>query len=111
MANGVEQRIIALCASPPSGLLAPSSPLPGVVLLIIGCRFEPYPRSKLLTSAVAGESRMSWRSGRLGLEGGSSALPPTFASGHQLRPLVLLLPLDEMIDYVAGVSADGEQRC
>jgi hypothetical protein len=37
-------------------------------------------------------------------------MPYTFASGHQLRPLVLLLPLDEVIDYVASVSADGEQR-
>jgi hypothetical protein len=36
--------------------------------------------------------------------------PYPFASVHQLGKLVLLLPLDEVIDYVAGVSADGEQR-
>ncbi len=37
-------------------------------------------------------------------------VPGTLASGHDLREVVLPLPLDEVMDHVAGVPADGEQR-
>jgi hypothetical protein len=61
------------------------------------------PPSSASEGELDDEGEMIWK-----LQWPREIMPDTFASLHQLRPLDLLLPLDEVIDDVAGVSTDGE---